>query len=76
MGSGGVKCWTVKLLVRTGCMLVLRQISSHNPEVGVVDLAVFAVKTKPKVKIVVVARQSGCFYKDITVPKLFVLPCK
>lgn len=45
-----VKCWTVKLLVITGCKLVLHQICSGNPEVGVVELEFFAIKTKPKVK--------------------------
>lgn len=34
----------------TGCKLVLCQISSHNPEVGLVGLKFFAIKTKPKVK--------------------------
>lgn len=34
----------------TGCKLVLRQISSRNLHVGVVELEFFAIKTKPEVK--------------------------
>lgn len=43
-----VKCWTVKLLVITGCKLVLHQISSCNLEVGVVELEFFCYKDSQK----------------------------